>query len=98
MVFGAAASNAFAPTFEGFGVLNLPHELNGLVFGEAKLIFNGVKGGAVFPRHHDEPVKVFWRVVGWVGFHDYSLKQAWLGELLDELRLSLIRLARYVSY
>lgn len=93
-----AASDAFAPTFKGFGVLNLPHELNGLVFGETKLILNGVEGGAVFPCHHDEPVKVFWAVVSWIRFHDYSLKQAWLSELLGKLAPSLSRLTRYMPY
>ena len=73
VVLGFAPGDAFAPAFEGFGVLNLPHKLDGLVFGEAKLVFDGGKGRAVFPSHHDESIEVFcWVIVG-VRFHSRQL-------------------------
>lgn len=72
-VFGFAPSDPLAPAFEGLGVLDLSHQLDGLVFTETKLVGNGVKRGAVFPCHHDEPVEVFGGIVGGVGFHAFRL-------------------------
>lgn len=49
---------SFTPPSVGIGFKFCPHETNEIVLCEPKLLFDGIKGGAVFPAHAHQAVFV----------------------------------------
>ena len=57
-VLCGSPSRPFAPQSEGRRLQFRTHQMNHLSGSEAELYFNGVKAGAIFPRHLNDAVNI----------------------------------------
>ncbi len=59
-VLGLAACDALTPHLERRAFHRLAHQLDHLLFGDAELVFDRLKGGAVLPGHLDDAIELLW--------------------------------------